>query len=130
MNIAYKHLDAKLRIAELGIGQWLAVLAGVGLAIVWGTYVSPFGPMLTLTTSIYLAAVPAGAALLANVTEFDAWLMLRSALAWWRSDGRYVPGPGESATGYLVSGGAVDDGAEARWLAAELDAAALWGESR
>lgn len=129
MNIAYKHLDAKLRIAELGIGQWLAVLAGLGLAIVWGTYVSPFGPMLTLTTSIYLAAIPAGAALLANVTEFDPWLMLRSAVGWWRSDGRYVPGPGESTAGYVVTG-ADEDGLQARWLAAELDAAALWGETR
>lgn len=104
MNVSYKHLDSKLRIADLTIGQWLAVLLGIMLAIVWGLYVSPFDATITLTSAIYLGAVPCGAAFLANATEIDAFLLIRSALAWRRLRGHFAPGPGDSASGYVVRG--------------------------
>jgi hypothetical protein len=102
VNVAYKHLEAKLRIGELTVGQWGGLLAGVGLAICWGLYLSPFGAYLTLLSAIYLGGIPAAAAFLASLSEFDFWLLVRSALAWRRAEGRYLAGPGEQASGYLV----------------------------
>jgi hypothetical protein len=131
MNIAYKHLDAKLRIAELSVGQWIGVLLGLAIGIGWGVYVSPFGPTLTLTSGIYLAALPAGAAFLGNITEFSPWLLIRSAIAWKRREGRFLPGPGASVHGYVVTAaGAGDYGGASPRATLDLDLATLWGESR
>jgi hypothetical protein len=129
MNLAYKHLDSRLRIAELSIPQWIAVLAGVGVAVIWGMYVSPFGPSLTLVSAIYLGALPAGAAILASSTEFDLWLLVRSALAWRRADGRYARGAGDGAHGYALRENA-DELAlrQRRRNAIELDLESLWKE--
>jgi hypothetical protein len=127
MNTSYKHLDSKLRIAELTIGQWVTVLLGIGLAIVWALYVSPLGTTLTIMTSVYVAALPIGAGLSASFTDFDPWLMLRCALAWRRREGRYIPGPGQSPLGYVLLDDPhtrVERGAEERL--ADLDLASLW----
>src|SRR4051794_41657713 len=102
MNVAYKHLDAKLRVAQLTVGQWLGAFAGVAVAVVWGCYVSPFGLYVTLVSSIYLGALPAGGTFLASVTEFDVWLLARSGVRWRRREGRFVPGSGSSARGYVL----------------------------
>lgn len=126
MNVAYKHLDAKLRIAELTVGQWIGVLLGVGAAVGWGLYMSPFGPTLTLTSAVYVAVLPAGAAVLGNATELNPALLLRSALAWRQREGRFMPGPGASAHGYVVGGESRGEGAH---TAADLDVGSLWGES-
>jgi hypothetical protein len=130
MNVAYKHLDSKLRIMELTVGQWLGVLAGVGLAILWGYQLSPFGFQLTLVSAIYIGAIPAGAVLFANFTEFDLWLLVRSAAAWRRMEGRFAPGPGDSAEGYvLIERADEGDSAVLKRAETELDLARLWEES-
>jgi hypothetical protein len=130
MNTAYKHLDSKLRIADLTLGQWVGIIVGVGVGVVWGLYLSPLGTYLTLATAVYLGAIPAAAALLASMSEFHLWLLLRSAFPWRRLDGRFVSGPGSSARGYVVSEDA--DGRDTRSGSGpvrELDPAALWSES-
>ena len=104
MNVSYKHLDSKLRIADLTIGQWLSVAVGVMLASIWGLYISPFGATITLTSAMYLAALPCGAAFLAGATEIDPFLLIRSAIAWRRLRGHFAPGAGGSARGYVVRG--------------------------
>jgi hypothetical protein len=130
VNVAYKHLDSKLRILELTIGQWLCVLVGLGAAILWAYELSPFGLQLTLISAIYIGALPAGAVLFANFTEFDLWLLVRSAAGWRRLEGRFAPGPGDSARGYvLVELADGRDGRGAERGATELDLAALWEES-
>lgn len=130
MNTAYKHLDSKLRIAELSVGQWIGVLAALALAIAWGIYLSPLSATLTLVSAVYIFALPAAAALFASLTEFDPWLVIRSALAWRRRAGRFLPGAGERAGGYTVH---EDEGErqsrEARDELAEIDLASLWEES-
>lgn len=128
MNTAYKHLDAKLRIAELSIGQWISVLLGIGIAIAWGLYLSPLGTYPTLVTAIYLGAMPAGAALVATTSELDVWLLIRSAIRWRRLEGRFVSGPG-SARGYVVHEDAEPDtGSNGRPPVKEIDLTALWEE--
>jgi hypothetical protein len=43
------------------------------------------------------------ALLVAGVSEFNAWLYIRSAWRWWRTPGRYRPGPGPRPTGYVIA---------------------------
>jgi hypothetical protein len=130
VNVAYKHLDSKLRIGELTVLAWIGVILGVACGIAWGVYISPFGPTLTLTLGIYVAALPIGAAVLASVTEFDPWLIVRSAVAWRRLEGRFVPGGGDCARGYLVVEGSDSrTGHSAPRRVHELDLGSLWGAS-
>jgi hypothetical protein len=131
MNSAYKHLDSKLRIAELTIGQWVGVMIGLGLAIAWGVYVSPFGPTITLTSSVYLAALPSGAVLVGSFTELDPMRLIRSAIAWRRLEGRFAPGPGKSASGYVVIADSQSEATRRRQESvSELELGALWEEER
>ena len=102
MNLAYKHLQDQLRLAELTIGQWLSVVVGVVLALGWGLYLSPFGWIVTLFSAIYVAGLPALGAVLAGLTEFDLLGFISAAWRWWRAPGRFAAGVGEPPAGYVV----------------------------
>jgi hypothetical protein len=102
MNPAYKHLEAKTRIAELTLAQWALIATALIGAVAWGFYISPFGFLITVLTSTYIGGLPALAALVAGQTEFDFWLTIRHAVRHWRSDGRYLPGPGPTPAGYVI----------------------------
>jgi hypothetical protein len=104
MNVAFKHLEAKLRFGDLSIAQWASVLGGVLGALAFTQYLSPFGGTLGLIAGVYLGAIPASAAFLASVTEFDLAGTARAALRWRRTRGRYLPGGGQAALGYAVAG--------------------------
>jgi hypothetical protein len=128
INTAYKHLDSRLRIAELTIGQWTGIFAGVVIALVYGYFVHPFGTMPTVVSAMYIGGLPIAGAMLAAFTEFDVWLLMRSAVGWRRLDGRYLPGPGAPSPGYRL-----DEPDEKRWdqnghRLATLDVASLWGD--
>jgi hypothetical protein len=127
VNPAFKHLDAKLRIAELTIRQWVGVFAGVMVAFLYAYVLHPFGTMLTTITAVYIAGIPIAVALLAGFSDFDAWLILRSAMRWRSADGRYLPGPGAPTAGYRVLA-PVDELLDRGEPLAELDIAGLWGE--
>jgi hypothetical protein len=103
MNVPYRHLEDKLRIWNLTIAQWALALLGGSAAFVWGFYISPFSWTVTLFTAIYVAGLPGVALLVAGVSEFNAWLYIRSAWRWWRTPGRYRPGPGPRPTGYVIA---------------------------
>lgn len=125
MNTAYKHLDTKLRIASLTVTQWSALVVGVGVAILWGFYLSPLGTYLTIGTAVYAGAVPASFALMSTFYEIDLGTVVVSALRWTRLNGRFLPGPGEQAEGYVVR----HDDPDATNTAAAvsgLDLSALW----
>jgi len=103
MNPAFKHLESKLRVGELTVGQWVAVALGFIAALVWGLYLSPLGSALTILTSTYLFGLPAVAAFLVGVSDFDVWLLVRCAVRWWRGNGRFLPGAGDRAQGYVLT---------------------------
>jgi hypothetical protein len=127
MNPAYKHLDAKLKVHELTLGQWAGAALGVGVGLLWGLLLSPFGLYVTLASAIYVGGIPAGAVFLASVTEFDAWLILRSALRWRRGDGLFVPGPGPESRGYVVRPDPTTEAAEnGRRPVEDIDLATFW----
>lgn len=124
MNLAYKHLESKLKIADMTLGQIAGAFLGLVAGGVWAMYVSPFGVYVTLFTAVYIAGVPVGAAFVASVSDFDLWLYVRSALGYRRGDLRFQPGPGESAVGYVVL---VDDGRDTTSSTTpDLDLETLW----
>jgi hypothetical protein len=124
MNPAYKHLDSKLRIADLSMGQWFGLVLGLSVALLWGFQLSPLGAYLTIGTSVYLGAIPAGAAILAGYYEVNLGVVVRSALTWTHLDGRFVPGAGPPSPGYAVSPGR--GARDSDLLQSTLDPAALW----
>ena len=58
MNVAFKHLEAKLRFGELSIGQWASILAGVLFALGFAQYLSPVGGLAGVILGVYLGAIP------------------------------------------------------------------------
>ena len=125
MNIAFKHLEAKLRFGDLTVGQWAAILAGVLFAAVFAQYLSPIGGLGGVIVGVYLGAIPASAAFFAGLSEFDLWGLIREAVRWRGAAGRYVAGAGETAHGYVV----LIEAGESRGgdrESAELDVGALW----
>jgi hypothetical protein len=124
MNIAFKHLEEKLRFAELSIGQWAGVLGGLLFAFVFAEYLSPIGGLGGAVIGVYLGAIPASAAFFASLSEFDLWGLLAAVIRWRRRDGRCAPGGGDSACGYVL----VDDHDALGGVAGstDLDLDALW----
>ncbi len=126
MNSAYKHLDARLRLAGLALGQWVAVGVGVILAIVWGKYLSPFSHTLTFFTSFYMAGLPVTLALVANQSDFDVWIYARSWWRWRAGHDRYPAGPGPARDGYVLDPPPEPDPGRAQQRPPILDFQELW----
>ncbi len=124
MNVAFKHLEAKLRFGELSIGQWAGILAGVMFALLFAQYLSPVHGLAGVVLGVYLGAIPASAAFYASLSEFDLWGLCAAALRWRRSAGRYIPGGGETAGGYVLVADAPDVGSGADVPA--IDLGSLW----
>jgi hypothetical protein len=123
---AYKQLEAKTRIADLTLGQWVGAVAGVLCALVVIAWLRPFGTYMNLVLGVYLGGIPVTIALVVSVGEFDVWLLVRAAWRWWRADGRYSAGPGSAARGYQITG-AQPSGAGGEATAIELQR--LWESS-
>jgi hypothetical protein len=125
MNLAFKHLEAKLRFGDLSIGQWAAVLGGVLFAVVFAQYLSPISGLGGAILGVYLGAIPASAAFFAGLSEFDLCGLIAAALRWRRAAGRYVAGAGETAHGYVLVVDAATTSA-GKDPALGLDLGALW----
>ena len=126
MNPAFKHLEAKLRFGDLSIGQWAAVVAGVLFAVCFAQYLSPVRGLGGLILGVYLGGIPVSAAFLASLSEFDLWGLIRAVIRWRRSgDGRYLPGGGDEARGYVVRASQTD-GPGAWNASVELDLDGVW----
>jgi hypothetical protein len=126
VNPAFKHLEAKLRFGDLSIGQWAAVVAGVLFAVCFAQYLSPVRGLAGLILGVYLGGIPVSAAFLASLSEFDLWGLIRAAIRWRRGgDGRYLPGGGDAARGYVVRANQTA-GPGACDPSLELDLNAVW----
>jgi uncharacterized membrane protein len=101
-NPTYKHLDAKLRLGGLRLGQWLQLVLAAGFALVFGLYVSPLPAGPTIALSVFVAGLPVAVSFAAMGLEFSVSGFVRAAWRWTRSPRRYLPGPGLVATGYVV----------------------------
>ena len=124
MNVAFKHLEAKLRFGELSVGQWASVLAGVLFALAVAQLLSPVGGLWAVVIGVYLGAIPASAALFASLSEFDLLGLCAAAVRWRRACGQYLPGAGDTTTGYVVRRASPDRSAEPRVELGRIDQ--LW----
>jgi hypothetical protein len=101
-NVTYKHLEGKTVVGLFSLGQWAQLLAGVVLGLLFGIYLSPLPPIPTIFLSCLLPGLPLAASYGAMGLEFSLSQGARAAWRFWRRPGRYLPGPGQSARGYLV----------------------------
>ena len=126
MHAAPAHLESKLRFWDFTVGQIAAAFAGIMLGFIWARFVSPLHGMLGAMSGAYIAALPVIPVFVASQTEFDLAGLVAGALRWRRLEGRYVPGPGQSANGYVLS---VERGEiDLAGSGLELDLQALWEE--
>jgi hypothetical protein len=103
----YKHLETRLRIGAFSVGQWAQIAAAGTAAAVFGVYLSPFPPTVTIFVSIVGAGLPVALSYGAMGLEFSVGEFAAAAWRYWRNPRRYLPGPGGTATGYIVR--AADD---------------------
>jgi len=125
MNVAYKHLQSKFRWRELTFGQWAAVVLGGLIAGVWGLYLSPLPPYLTLFSAVYVGGIPVMAVVVAAQVDFDIWRHVRWAIAWRRAQDVFAAGAGDAARGYIVLRALASEGNDVR-LTPALDLEGLW----
>jgi hypothetical protein len=124
VNPAPAHLESKLRFFDLSVGQIAVVFAGVLVGMVWAKFLCPVGGMWGAVSGVYIGALPALPVLFASQTDFDLWLMVRGAVEWRRREGRFLPGPGGSCTGYRTIDTAAGGGLDSQRLDVDFDA--LW----
>jgi hypothetical protein len=101
-NVTYKHLEGRTVVGLFSLGQWAQLLAGVVLGLLFGIYLSPLPPMPTIFVSCLLPGLPLAASYGAMGLEFSLTQGARAAWRFWRRPGRFLPGAGRSASGYLV----------------------------
>ena len=101
-NVTYKHLEGKTVVGLFSLGQWAQLLAGVVLGLLFGIYLSPLPPIPTIFLSCLLPGLPLAASYGAMGLEFSLTQGARAAWRFWRRPGRYLPGGGQSVSGYLV----------------------------
>jgi hypothetical protein len=98
----YKHLEAKLRLGALSLGQWVQITAAGAAAAVFGVYVSPLPTSATIFVSLVGAGMPVALSYGAMGLEFSVASFAAAAWRYWRSPRQYMAGAGEPGSGYVV----------------------------
>jgi hypothetical protein len=101
-NPTYKQLEASLRIGALTLAQWAQVLVAGVVALVFAVYVSPLPIGATIFVSVVLAGAPVALSCGAMAQEWSVIDAMRAQWAWFTSPRKYLPGPGQKATGYMT----------------------------
>jgi hypothetical protein len=102
MNPAPAHLESKLRFFwDLSVIQLAAGFVGIMLGFTWAKF-GPLHGMAAALTGTYIAALMVIPVFVASQTDLDLGGLLVGALRWRRLDGRYVPGAGGQADGYVL----------------------------
>ena len=104
MRAAPAHLESRLRFWDFTVGQIAAAFVGIMLGVVWAKFVSPLHGMWAAMSGAYIAALPVIPVFVASQTEFDLWGLVIGVARWRRLEGRYLPGAGETASGYVLVG--------------------------
>jgi hypothetical protein len=129
MRAAPAHLESKLRFWDLSVGQIAAAFAGIMLGVAWAKFLSPLHGMSGAMSGAYIAALPVVPVFVASQTELDLGGLLVGAIRWRRLEGRYLPGGGETAQGYLLWDERTDTGPGDGADGLELELHALWDDA-
>jgi hypothetical protein len=98
----YKHLEAKLRLGSLSLGQWVQIGVAGAAAAIFGVYLSPLPTGATTFVSIVAAGLPVAVSYGAMGLDFSVGDFAVAAWRFWRSPRRYVAGAGHTSPGYIV----------------------------
>jgi hypothetical protein len=102
-NETYKHLEDPLRLSGLTIGQY-ATLAGTTLvAIVFGLYISPLPTGVTMALSLFVAGLPISISYAVSGFDVSVTDTIAALYRWARDDKHFLPGAGDTPTGYVVA---------------------------
>ena len=130
MRAAPAHLQSKLRFWDFSVAQIAVAFVGIMLGVAWAKFVSPLHGMWTAMSGAYIAALPVIPVFVASQTEFDLCGLVIGALRWRRLEGRYLPGAGETASGYVLQTERDDSDPAERAEEAELQLQLLWEHER
>ena len=125
-NVTYKHLEGRTVVGLFALAQWLQLLAGVVLALVFGIYLSPLPATATIFVACLLPGLPLAASYGAMGLEFSLTQGARAAWRFWRRPGSYLPGPGRTARGYVVRPDEPQQASTGRAAAVAPNLEALW----
>jgi hypothetical protein len=89
-------------VGAFSLGQWVQLLAGAVVGLLFGIYLSPLPAGPTIFIACLLPGLPLAASYGAMGLEFSLGQGARAAWRCWRRPRRYLPGPGQRAAGYLV----------------------------
>ena len=130
MRAAPAHLESKLRFWDFTVGQIAAAFVGIMLGVVWAKFVSPLPGMWAAMSGAYIAALPVIPVFVASQTEFDLWGLVTGVARWRRLEGRYLPGAGETASGYVLLGEHDERDPAESGERLELELQTLWEHDR
>ncbi len=100
----YQFLDDREEVIwGLDFVQLVYVLLGALAAILFGLYVSPLPPQLTLFFSILLAGLPVVVSLVATRGNIAPWTATRVLWHWATGPKRFAPAGSRADAGYLVA---------------------------
>ena len=89
-------------VGAFSLAQWAQLLAGAVLALVFALYLSPLPTGPTIFVACLLPGLPLAASYGAMGLEFSLAQGAMAAWRFWRLPRRYLPGPGQTAAGYLT----------------------------
>ena len=130
MRAAPAHLESRLRFWDFTVGQIAAAFVGIMLGVVWAKFVSPLHGMWAAMSGAYIAALPVIPVFVASQTEFDLWGLVIGVVRWRRLEGRYLPGAGETASGYALLGEHDQRDPTGSGESLELELQTLWEHDR
>jgi hypothetical protein len=130
LRAAPAHLESKLRFWDFSVGQIAAAFVGIMLGVVWAKSVSPLHGMWAAMSGAYIAALPVIPVFVASQTEFDLCGLITGAVRWRRREGRYLPGAGDTASGYLLMAEHAESDPTASVADLEVELRSLWDHDR
>jgi hypothetical protein len=108
-NETYKHLEDPLRLSGLTIGQYAAMCGTTLVAIVFGLYISPLPTGVTIGLSLFLAGLPISVSYAVSGFDVSVADTIAALYRWAREDKHFLPGAGETPTGYVVAQASSDE---------------------
>ncbi|HEY0345017.1 MAG TPA: hypothetical protein VGC59_10235 [Solirubrobacteraceae bacterium] len=102
-NETYKHLEDPLRLSGLTVGQYAAMAGTTLVAIVFGLYISPLPTGVTMGLSLFLAGLPIAVSYAVSGFDVSVTDTIAALCRWAREDKHFLPGAGETPTGYVVA---------------------------
>lgn len=94
-----------MRIGAFTLWQWSEIGVATIVALLFGLYVSPFSAAPTLFVSVVVAGSPLALSYGAMAQEWSVVDALRAQRRWFSEPRRYLPGPGQPTSGYVVEHG-------------------------